>query len=97
MNPKVWKNPEIFQPERFEEANIKNMKNFRCSFLPFSIGNRDCIGKYFALTEAKLILTKMILNFKFEFKNGFKESDLVVDLNTISKPKELPLKLINRN
>ncbi len=33
------------------------------SFLPFSKGSRDCIGKYFALLEIKIALAALVCRF----------------------------------
>lgn len=60
-NPDVFPNPESFIPERFE--NSSNISPF--SYLPFSAGPRNCIGKivfhiiaYFcAKSEIVLIIT----------------------------------------
>ncbi|CAB4018646.1 chromodomain-helicase-DNA-binding 8-like, partial [Paramuricea clavata] len=42
MNPEIWENPDIFDPERFSET--KNIPNFSMTHFPFSIGPRNCIG-----------------------------------------------------
>jgi cytochrome P450 len=41
MNPNVWKNPDTFDPDRWEPERIKDI-DLRYSFLPFSVGSRDC-------------------------------------------------------
>ncbi|KAL3265343.1 hypothetical protein HHI36_009551 [Cryptolaemus montrouzieri] len=60
-NEKYFPNPDVFDPTRFEdsEAIIPH------SFLPFSTGPRNCIGQKFAMYEMKVILSKLIRNFKF--------------------------------
>lgn len=46
---KYWKNPEQFDPTRFLPENIQ--KIVPGSYMPFSIGGRDCIGNTpFSLT-----------------------------------------------
>jgi cytochrome P450 len=39
----------------------------RFSYLPFGIGPRVCIGAQFALTEATLVLARMIQAFHIEY------------------------------
>lgn len=58
-DPDVWENPDSFVPERFlGEEGRKRILSY--SFLPFSKGSRDCIGKYFALLEIKIALAALI-------------------------------------
>jgi len=64
-DPDVWGSSgdvEKFVPERFMgEEGRKLMNSF--SFLPFSKGSRDCIGKYFALLETKIALAALITRY----------------------------------
>jgi cytochrome P450 len=46
--------PTRFDPERFSAARRAAITPF--SYLPFGAGSRACIGKHFALIEAKLVL-----------------------------------------
>ena len=58
-DPDVWDDADSFVPERFMgEDGKKRVATF--SFLPFSRGMRDCIGKYFALIETKVALAVLI-------------------------------------
>ncbi len=53
-NPRHFPNPDVFDPERFNEENEKALP--RHAYLPFGAGPRVCIGNSFAMMEAKLIL-----------------------------------------
>ncbi len=57
-NPKVFTNPEAFDPERFSPENEKNIPRY--GYLPFGAGPRVCIGNSFAMMEARLILATMV-------------------------------------
>ncbi|WP_316154116.1 bifunctional cytochrome P450/NADPH--P450 reductase [Cupriavidus sp. BIC8F] len=62
-DPKVWADPERFDIDRFlpeQEAKLP-----RHAYMPFGNGERACIGRQFALTEAKLALALMLRNFQF--------------------------------
>ena len=63
-NEKYYKNPEIFNPDRWNDRTLYNSEPY--SFIPFSAGSRSCIGKYLALMEAKLILIKILELFEVE-------------------------------
>ncbi|KAL3273297.1 hypothetical protein HHI36_014750 [Cryptolaemus montrouzieri] len=64
-DPKYFKNPDIFDPERFSDENKK--KIVPGSFMPFGSGPRNCIGSRFALLEIKALLVSMLTKFEFRF------------------------------
>lgn len=62
-DPKVWADPERFDIDRFlPEAEAKLPRH---AYMPFGHGERACIGRQFALTEAKLALALMLRHFHF--------------------------------
>nr|ATW72320.1 cytochrome p450 CYP3049E5 [Brachionus calyciflorus] len=65
---KYFPEPEEFKPERFLKNDPFSSQNRISSYtyMPFSIGPRNCIGQNFAKIEGKLILAKIIQNFDFE-------------------------------
>lgn len=62
MDPKHFKDPEVFRPERFLEGNERHENNF--VYVPFSAGPRNCIGQKFAMLELKSAFCNVIRNFE---------------------------------
>jgi cytochrome P450 len=59
--PDLWEAPERFDPERFSPE--RSAGRHRYAWLPFSAGQRQCIGKEFSLMEALLILCRVMQRF----------------------------------
>jgi cytochrome P450 len=73
-NPRYWENPDSFIPERWLSLKESEVSDI---YMPFSSGSRNCIGKYFALREMKVVLST-ILN-TIEFNNMSENIDTVVN------------------
>ena len=49
--PKHWENPLEFKPERFLSPDGSKVQQRNASWIPFSLGNRVCIGESLAKLE----------------------------------------------
>lgn len=56
-DPKYFKDPNDFDPDRFINTN-ENINPY--VFIPFSAGSRNCIGQKFALLEVKSTISKIL-------------------------------------
>lgn len=65
--PEFWENPLAFDPDRW---SIEDPRRAHGSYLPFSMGQRKCIGDTFATVEAQLILTTVLQKVKIELVPG---------------------------
>ncbi|XP_053374970.1 cytochrome P450 4A2-like isoform X3 [Mercenaria mercenaria] len=61
-NPEVWKNPDEFNPDRFDIEQRSETDIY--GFIPFSTGSRNCIGQVFAMNEIKIALAKFVNRFE---------------------------------
>ena len=63
-NSDVWQAPHRFEPQRFSTENLGSVPRF--AFLPFSAGQRKCIGETFALWEAQVVLATLVQRYAFK-------------------------------
>ncbi|CEN59306.1 Putative Cytochrome P450 [Aspergillus calidoustus] len=61
-NPKVWRDPFRFDPDRWD-TEVKSLP--RCAYVPFAAGPRGCIGFNFALLEVKILLSELVSRYEF--------------------------------
>lgn len=73
-NPKIWKKPSQFDPDRFDPEAKKHIESY--AFYPFGGGPRMCIGYHFAMIEMKIALAEFLKRFKLPAPTG-KEPDLL--------------------
>lgn len=62
-NADIWPEPLEYRPDRF----LEEIKPF--TFLPFIEGPRMCLGQYLSILESKIVLSVLVLNFRFEIQN----------------------------
>uniref|UniRef100_A0A182PZB1 Uncharacterized protein n=1 Tax=Anopheles epiroticus TaxID=199890 RepID=A0A182PZB1_9DIPT len=61
-DPELYPNPDRFDPERFSEEASEKRQPY--SYIPFSVGARNCIGQRYALLEIKTMLVKLVVNYR---------------------------------
>jgi len=64
---KFWHRPTRFRPERFFGETKEKFP--AGAYLPFGLGPRMCIGKMFAMVEAKLILRHLVTHYRWQIEN----------------------------
>jgi len=58
--PQYWPDPEKFDPERFSPENSRGRM---FTYMPFSVGPRQCIGNNFAMLEMRTLFTRILMEF----------------------------------
>ena len=82
-NENYWKDPLLFNPHRFEDPNI--LKENPYCYIPFAAGARSCIGKKYALIEAKIFLFHILKN--FNLRSIHREDEIIMTLEMVTKSK----------
>nr|QWK52227.1 cytochrome P450 71B34-2 [Isatis tinctoria] len=92
-DPDTWKDPEMFFPERFMDANI-DAKGQHFELLAFGSGRRICPGMYMGTTMVESCLANLLYHFDWKLPKGMAVED--VDMEecpglTVTKKNELLL------
>ncbi|KAH8370248.1 hypothetical protein KR093_002760 [Drosophila rubida] len=61
-HPKHWDAPNEFRPERFFTENSEGRHIY--AYIPFSAGQRNCIGQKYAMLEMKTLLIVVLKKFR---------------------------------
>uniref|UniRef100_A0A915ERU5 FERM N-terminal domain-containing protein n=1 Tax=Ditylenchus dipsaci TaxID=166011 RepID=A0A915ERU5_9BILA len=62
-DPRYYRNPYEFNPERFSEE--ENAKRPKFTFLPFGYGHRQCVGYRFSMLEMSVIIANLVKCYRF--------------------------------
>lgn len=93
-DPKVWKNAEVFMPERFLESDI-DVKGRDFELLPFGAGRRICPGLTLAYRMLNLMMATLIHSFDWKLEDGISPQDLdMTEKFGITLQKVKPLQVI---
>ena len=68
-DPRVWPEPETFDPGRFAPGQMKSRAH---AYKPFGTGQRACIGRQFALHEAVLTLALILHRYDLAAENDYR-------------------------
>ncbi|MCB1376906.1 MAG: cytochrome P450 [Alphaproteobacteria bacterium] len=66
---RYWDEPDAFIPDRFDDP--ATLEAQRSCYLPFSRGQRVCLGAAFAQQEAVIILSGLVRRYRFDPVPGF--------------------------
>ncbi|KAG6419559.1 hypothetical protein SASPL_121781 [Salvia splendens] len=75
-DPRYWKDPEMFKPERFENQSLDFVGGDHYHFLPFGAGKRMCPGITYGLANVEFTLSQLLYNFDWVLPTGVRAEDL---------------------
>ena len=67
-DPKYYRDPERFDPDRWLPENCEGLPKF--AYFPFGGGRRLCVGEAFAWMEGVLVIATLAQKWRFELKPG---------------------------
>lgn len=88
-----YDDPLSFRPDRWTDEFEEKLPDF--AYAPFGGGRRTCIGREFALLEAKAVLATIGQQFQFDWEDA-EEIELEPRVTTRTK-NGIPLRLCNRS
>ncbi|XP_010554160.1 PREDICTED: cytochrome P450 71B20-like [Tarenaya hassleriana] len=93
-DPKHWKNPNEFIPERFIDSSV-DFRGQHFEFLPFGSGRRMCPGMNLGMSAVELGLLNLLYFFDWKLPEGTTEKDIdVEEAGTLTIVKKVPLQLV---
>ncbi|KDP26674.1 hypothetical protein JCGZ_17832 [Jatropha curcas] len=95
-DPKYWKDPEQFFPERFADSDI-DFKGQNFEFLPFGAGRRICPGIHMATITVEIVLANLLYCFDWKLPDGMKREDIDMEEQpgiSLTVSKKTPLNLL---
>lgn len=74
QDPQLW-GPDAykFNPERFANGVLGACKS-PLAYMPFGLGARVCAGQHLAMAELKVILSLILLKFRFSLSSSYSHS-----------------------
>lgn len=89
---RFYERPEAFHPDRWTRDFEAGLHEF--AYFPFGGGHRLCIGRQFALLEAKLVLAMIGQRFELDWSGG----EIELDPEITTQPKnEMVMKIAERS
>ncbi|KAK8773493.1 hypothetical protein V5799_011975 [Amblyomma americanum] len=95
MDPKLWKDPEKFKPERFLDSRGSALVEKPEYLIPFSIGKRMCPAEPMSNTQVFVYISTIVQRFTILPEEG-KAVDLDFDSDGVCVPRPQKLRFLVR-
>ncbi|KAI8147903.1 cytochrome P450 [Fennellomyces sp. T-0311] len=90
-NPKVWKDPDTFDPERFAPGGEADQLD-GIFWVPFGSGARMCTGMKSSMTQQRVLLSMLLRKYKWHLpKDSIHKDSVLTDGYGVIRPRNLQL------
>lgn len=96
MDQDIFPEPSKFKPERFLDKDGKCTGEPKEKLIPFSTGQRSCVGEYLAKMELFLFVTRFLQKFELKPENSNCLPSLEPVLGLTNQPKPFNVILVKR-
>ena len=73
-DPSLWGDDYMkFKPERFAQG-IAKAGNHQLALMPFSFGQRICVGQVFAMQEVKVVMATLLRQLRFRLSPQYRHA-----------------------
>lgn len=94
-DPKLWTNPNEFNPDRFLESNSIDYKGLDFELLPFGSGRRICPGMMMGIANVEMGLLNLLYFFDWGLPEGKTVNDVdLEETGSIIVSKKATLELV---
>ena len=77
-----------------DHAVYPNTTHNQAAFLPFSYGPANCVGKYFAMTEMRMVVVSIMQKFDIRFADSYNPTEWEANLQDFYVMKKGPLPVV---
>lgn len=94
LNKRVFKDGEVFRPERWLEGSEEKKREMERLFFAFGAGARGCTGRHLGVAEMKTLLREVYRRFKTSVAADMSWSMEMDDQIISSRPRGQSCKLV---
>uniref|UniRef100_A0ACD5V1D5 Uncharacterized protein n=1 Tax=Avena sativa TaxID=4498 RepID=A0ACD5V1D5_AVESA len=75
MLPQIYKDPEVYDPDRFRPGREEDKVGGKFSYTSFGGGRHTCTGEAYAYMQIKIIFSHLLRNFELKLNSPFPKPD----------------------
>ncbi|KAI8070939.1 cytochrome P-450 cyp509A1 [Gongronella butleri] len=94
---RIYDQPYVFKPERFDEDKMEQTSKNGLSWIPFSNGARQCLGMNFSLAEQRVMLAMLLRQYDLSLPaDSIHKDKYIIGPQAVLKPVNLQIQFTRR-